>query len=146
MRRALLGILGVAMGTVLLVAAKARQPVPAPAPGPAALAMPAGPAATVRLPAGTYTVTGPVERTPHGVVQLRIIVAGGRLVDVVALRLPVGGRSTEVNQRAVPVLRREAIAAQSAHIHAVSGATNTSRAYAGSLQAALDAAVHGARH
>ncbi|OLB77376.1 MAG: hypothetical protein AUI14_16315 [Actinobacteria bacterium 13_2_20CM_2_71_6] len=138
MRRVVFGILGVAVGTSLLVGAKSHQP------GPAAT-MPVARAGAAHLPAGTYLVTGSIERTPHGLVQLRIGVVGGRFVDITVLRMPVGGRSTEINQRAVPVLRREALAAQSAQIDAVSGATNTSRGYARSLQAALDAAVHGVR-
>jgi uncharacterized protein with FMN-binding domain len=140
MRRALLGILGVAVGTALLVGVRGREP------GPPTLSGMVSPLRSpLHLPPGTYAVAGPVEQTPHGLVQVRIRVVGGRLVDVVALALPEGGRSTEINGRAVPVLRREALAAQCAHIDAVSGATNTSRAYALSLQAALDAAVRGVR-
>jgi uncharacterized protein with FMN-binding domain len=141
MRRAVLGILGIAIGTTLLVGVKSRQTVLA---APSA-AVSSAPSAAAHLPPGTYTVTGPMERTPHGQVQLRIGVSDGHMIDITAVRLPVGGRSTEINQVAVPVLRREALAAQSARIDAVSGATNTSRAYVRSLQAALDAAAHGIR-
>ena len=41
---------------------------------------------------------------------------------------------------AAPTLRREALAAQSAKIDTVSGATYTSEGYRQSLQAAIDAA------
>ena len=44
------------------------------------------------------------------------------------------------NDRAVPVLNSETLAAQSAQIDVVSGATYTSESYALSLQSALDAA------
>jgi uncharacterized protein with FMN-binding domain len=45
-----------------------------------------------------------------------------------------------VNSYAVPVLHDEALAAQSANIDTVSGATVTSNGYIRSLQSALDAA------
>lgn len=58
-----------------------------------------------------------------------------------ALELPSGdGRSQRISQAVAPILREEALAAQDAPIDLVSGATYTSRAYASSLQAALDAA------
>jgi uncharacterized protein with FMN-binding domain len=50
------------------------------------------------------------------------------------------GRDREINARALPVLTQETIAAQSAAIDTVSGATVTSNGYKESLQAALDAA------
>jgi uncharacterized protein with FMN-binding domain len=47
-------------------------------------------------------------------------------------------RSQRINSAAEPVLREEAIATDSADVSVVSGATYTSRAYAHSLQSALD--------
>ena len=41
-------------------------------------------------------------------------------------------------QQALPILQREALASQSAHIDSVSGATYTSEGYIQSLQSALD--------
>jgi uncharacterized protein with FMN-binding domain len=90
-------------------------------------------------------VTGPAIATPHGVVQVRISVTGNRLTDIVALQYAVGGRSTEINEWAIPLLRQEALSAQNARLHTLSGATYTSNAYKMSLQAALDAAAAG-RH
>jgi uncharacterized protein with FMN-binding domain len=147
MRRAVFTLLGIAAGTAAVVGAKIHPAVRyalaggPPAPTRRLAPRPSGPA----LPAGTYMVTGPVEPTPHGRVQVRVTVAGGRIADVTALQLPTGGRSTEINQAAVPVLRQEALVAQSADIDAVSGATNTSAGYVHSLQAALDAAKRGKR-
>jgi uncharacterized protein with FMN-binding domain len=46
-------------------------------------------------------------------------------------------RSIQINQRAIPVLRSEALQAQSASIDMVSGATDTSDAFVQSLQAAI---------
>ena len=54
-------------------------------------------------------------------------------------RLHLTARITQIPQ-AVPVLRQEALQAQSANIDTVSGATVTSQGYITSLQAALDAA------
>jgi uncharacterized protein with FMN-binding domain len=74
-------------------------------------------------------------------VQVKITYAGGRVTSVVAVRLPSGNsRDAEINNYAVPILIRETLAAQSANINAVSGATYTSDGYVQSLQSALDAA------
>lgn len=89
----------------------------------------------------TGTFTGPVVNTRYGPVQVEVTLTAGRLTDVRADELPVDrSRSAALSDRAAPVLRAEALAAQSARIDSVSGASITSRAYAQSLQAALDAA------
>jgi uncharacterized protein with FMN-binding domain len=46
-------------------------------------------------------------------------------------------RSVFINQNALPTLIQEAVQAQSAHIYIVSGATDTSDAFAQSLQSAI---------
>lgn len=56
------------------------------------------------------------------------------------MALPTGGHSGRISDEVGPLLRSEALAAQSAQIDVISGATYTSRAYATSLQSALDAA------
>ncbi|HEY0486804.1 MAG TPA: FMN-binding protein [Mycobacteriales bacterium] len=90
------------------------------------------------------TVDGPVTQTQWGPVQVRVTLSGGRITDVTALQYPQGnGRDAEINSYALPVLHDEVLAAQSAHVDAVSGATVTSDGYVTSLQAALDAAHHG---
>jgi uncharacterized protein with FMN-binding domain len=85
-------------------------------------------------------VTGPTVETRFGPVQVQIEVSGGTITDVLALQLPSGGRSGRISSAAEPTLHDEALAAQSAAIDGVSGATYTSRAYEQSLQAALDQA------
>jgi uncharacterized protein with FMN-binding domain len=88
------------------------------------------------------TVTGPPIPITHGVVQVRITVAAGRITGVAATRLPHDNDVSWTHSLlAAGVLAREAIVAQSAHIDAVSGATYTSKAYITSLQAAVDAAT-----
>jgi uncharacterized protein with FMN-binding domain len=46
-------------------------------------------------------------------------------------------RSIMINQQAIPILRSEALQAQSTRINMVSGATDTSYAFASSLQGAI---------
>ncbi len=89
----------------------------------------------------TQTVTGPAVSTRWGVVQVSVTLQDGAITDVTALQLPDGDRrSLQISQRVEPVLRSQALDAQSASIDGLSGATYTSTAYARSLQAALDSA------
>lgn len=90
--------------------------------------------------AGT-AVAGSVVPTRFGNVQVQITVSGGRITAATALQAPNRDRrDQQINGYAVPILNREAVAAQSADIDMVSGATITSRAYVQSLQSALDKA------
>jgi hypothetical protein len=92
-------------------------------------------------PTQAQTVTGPVVSTRWGTVQVEITVEGGQLTDVAAIQLPNGDRrSASISNQVEPMLRSQALSAQSAAIDGVSGATYTSNAYARSLQAALDTA------
>ena len=60
---------------------------------------------------------------------------------ITAISVPVypehTGRSVYISENAIPILRSEALRAQSAHVDLVSGATYTSDAFAGSLQSAI---------
>lgn len=86
-------------------------------------------------------VNGTVAQTRWGPVQVQVHIAAGKITDVKALRVPNGDRrDVEINSYAVPQLHDEVLAAQSAHVDAVSGATVTSDGYISSLQAALDQA------
>ncbi len=77
----------------------------------------------------------------YGYVQVRAIIQGGRLVDVQFLRYPNDrSYSVEVNNYAMPILKSEAIKAQSARVDIISGATNTSCAFITSLSSALSQA------
>jgi len=84
---------------------------------------------------------GTAEYTEWGNVQVEVTIGDGVIVDVAAVEYPTGRRSNEINDQAVPMLEAQAIALQSADLDIVSGATYTSRAYADSLQAALDQAA-----
>jgi len=88
---------------------------------------------------GTYK--GNTVQTRFGPVQVQITVANGKITDVTALQLTnTDGKSIQISNRAAPLLRSKVLAAQSANVQTVSGATITSDAYLTSLQAALDAA------
>lgn len=116
-----------ALGVLLLLGAKTLTSDPT-ALGPA-----------VNLVASDQgTVTGPLITTRYGPVQVRVTVAGGQVTDVQAVQLPTGGQSGQIADYSVPVLRREALAAQGAGLDAVSGASYTSQGYSESLQGALD--------
>ncbi|WP_208105602.1 FMN-binding protein, partial [Streptomyces sp. GC420] len=89
----------------------------------------------------TRTVTGATAQTKYGPVQVRITVTGGRITGATAVQSPSSSpRSSEISSTAVPELNQETLAAQSADIDTVSGATYTSAGYRQSLQSALDQA------
>jgi len=135
--------------------AAAGAAAPAGASGTTSAAAPAGssstgssaattdPAATQSTPppaaSGTVTIVGSTVQTRYGPVQVSVTFDGSNITDVQALQSPSRhGESVQINAYAIPVLNQEAVAADSAKIDTVSGATITSRAYEQSLQAAID--------
>jgi len=90
----------------------------------------------------TSVVDGAVYNNRWGDVQVEATFdANGALIDIVALKTPDDrDKSVRINDRAIPELTTEALAAQSASIDSVSGATYTSNDYSRSLQSAIDAA------
>ncbi|MHB8651834.1 MAG: FMN-binding protein [Minisyncoccota bacterium] len=85
---------------------------------------------------GTYT--GDAADAYYGNVQIEATIKGGRLTNVRFLQHPNNrGTSIEINSQAMPYLKQEAIAAQSARVNVVSGATFTSEAFQSSLTNAL---------
>jgi uncharacterized protein with FMN-binding domain len=86
----------------------------------------------------TRTVRGDAIQTRFGDVQVSVTLRARRLTAVRALQLPFDHpRSRFISQQVEPLLRQEALQAQSAQIDVISGATYTSEAYAQSLQSAL---------
>lgn len=130
MNRPALATAGTVLGLLLLIGGKAATSA-----DPLAFA---GQSNVALAPTAQGIVTGPVITNRYGPVQVRVTVKGGKLTDVQAVALPTGGKSGSIADYSAPILRREALAAQGAGIHAVSGATYTSEGYASSLQAALD--------
>jgi len=112
--------------------------VPIITPQPSAAA--SGPNPTGRYKNGTYT--GSVADAFYGNIQVQVVISGGKITDVIFLQSP-NDRSTsiEINSQAMPLLKQEAIQAQSAQVSGVSGATASSGAFIQSLQSALQQAV-----
>lgn len=96
-------------------------------------------AAKAATTTGTKTVAGAVAQNQYGSVQVKVTVANGKITNITALQLPVSDpKSAQISQFAAPQLQSEALAAQSAKIDGVSGASYTSQSYETSLQSALD--------
>jgi uncharacterized protein with FMN-binding domain len=82
---------------------------------------------------------GTLVQTRFGPIQIRISLRDGKIDDVTAITAPSGNpRTDQINAAALPKLRERALAARSADIETVSGATYTSAGYRESLQAAID--------
>jgi len=88
---------------------------------------------------GQYT--GQVADAYYGNIQVRVTIQSGKLSNVEFLQYPNDRMtSMHINSQAMPYLKQEAIAAQSASVDGVSGATDTSQAFIQSLSSALKAA------
>ena len=86
----------------------------------------------------TGTFDGNTASTRWGPVQVRIVVKDGKIIDASALKSPDGDRrSQSISNQAIPYLVQETLAAQSAQISGVSGASYTSNGWFTSLQSAL---------
>jgi uncharacterized protein with FMN-binding domain len=84
------------------------------------------------------SATGQSVFNGYGNVQVKVTVSGGQITNISAVQLPNGDpRSAQISSYAAPTLVQQAMAAQSANINGVSGATYTSQAFAQSLQSAL---------
>ena len=104
----------------------------------------ATPAATVSAPATQATApqgvngtfSGPSINVNYGNVQVQITVKDGKIVDATALQAP-SGRNDRWTNMALPILKKQTLAAQSASIQGASGASYTSYGWYTSLQGAL---------
>ena len=84
------------------------------------------------------TFTGGLGNTPYGPVQVQITLVNGKITNATALTYPTGSfRDQQINQQAIPYLIQETLAAQSANIQGVGGASYTSQGWVVSLQSAL---------
>ncbi|WP_201411055.1 FMN-binding protein [Mesorhizobium sp. J8] len=113
-------------------------PIPQPRPDyPPARIIHAG----MKLAAHGYTdgvYTGPPADAYYGIIQIQALVQGGRVTALKVLKYPNDRRtSVSINRQALPMLRDEAISAQSADVDIISGATLTSKAFIQSLGGAL---------
>jgi uncharacterized protein with FMN-binding domain len=88
---------------------------------------------------GVYT--GDLADAFYGNVRVQVTISGAKLSDVEFIDYPNDrSNSIRINTRAMPLLKSEAIQAQSASVDIVSGATATSEAFIKTLQSALDQA------
>jgi uncharacterized protein with FMN-binding domain len=160
LRRVILAICATAVALVLLLSFKTHtqsglgsSPAAAlgsPAPGDGATgaaSASASPAKSGTADSGNAaggavkTVTGAAWPTIYGPVQVQLTVKADKIAAVNAVEYPEETpRDQQINSYAIPQLNQEALAADSAHIDTVSGATYTSGGYIGSLQNALDKA------
>ena len=100
---------------------------------------PSSPPTSTPSSSGTRTVLGAEVQYAYGELELKVTVTGGKITDVQpAVDNAFDPRSAQINSYAEPQLQSQTLAAQSANIDGVSGATFTSQAYVQSLQAALD--------
>jgi uncharacterized protein with FMN-binding domain len=121
---------------------------PSPSPSGSPLATPSAaprPSPTPSPKASTNgSFTGADVPNRFGDVQVRVVITDGRITDVQALVLPTDrAQSAYISQVAGPMLRTEALQAQSAQIDIIGGATYTSESYAQSLESALQQAHRG---
>jgi uncharacterized protein with FMN-binding domain len=85
---------------------------------------------------GTYTGTTVQHR--YGSVTVAVTISGGKITNVTAQALDPGDRrSQSIDSQAVPIMKSEVLAANSANVQTLSGATYTTTAYVTSLQSAL---------
>ena len=98
----------------------------------------ATPATTPKAAGISGTFTGAAGNTRYGPVQVQITVVNNVITGATALTYPTGSfRDQQINQQAIPYLIQETLAAQSANIQGVGGASYTSQGWVDSLQSAL---------
>ena len=92
--------------------------------------------APIAVDTAAQSFTGVEVGTRYGPVQVKIMVKNGKIVDAQTVQAPTGS-SDRYTQMSVPVLRERTIAAQSANVQAVSGASFTSYGWYTSLASAI---------
>ncbi len=83
------------------------------------------------------SIAGDVVDTVYGPIQVTITVESGRISEVALTQAPTG-RNAQWTNYAAPILVEQTLAAQSANIAGVSGATYTSQGFVQSLQSAIN--------
>jgi uncharacterized protein with FMN-binding domain len=125
--------------TTAVTSSAAQDTTQSQSPTPAAPAQTqaATPTPTAKSVSGTFT--GPVVNVSYGNVQVQITVSNGKITDAQALQAPTG-RNDRYTSFAIPILRKQTLAAQSDAIQGASGASYTSYGWYKSLQGALSKA------
>ena len=118
---------------------------PTPAPTPTKVADPTSAPTKTATPTPVQTQTskgvsgvfaGPAIFVNYGTVQVEITVKDGHITDATALQAPTG-RNDRWTNMALPILKKQTLAAQSDAIQGASGASYTSYGWQKSLQGAL---------
>ena len=151
MRRVVLAVTGTIAGLVALLSFKSHSPtVPVAATTGTGGASSSSSSSATTVPGefrsvagpltqGETTITGKVGHTVYGPVQVQLVVKSGEIVKVAILEQPTNTiHDIQIGEFAFPKLIGETLAAQSAKIDAVSGASYTSAGYIASLQSAVD--------
>jgi uncharacterized protein with FMN-binding domain len=130
----------VSVGKVVVPSASsASAAAPATDPSTSSGSSSATTAPTATSSSGTYT--GTEVQYQYGEIEISITVKDGKIAGI---SLPVNTaedpQSASINSQAVPILTKEALAAQGINFDSVSGATYTSNAFAQAFQSALDKA------
>lgn len=104
-------------------------------PGIFVTAMPSS-ASSGKYKDGSYD--GTVEDAFYGMLQVRVVIKSGKIVDVLPLQYPSDNNtSRSINEQAFPILKSEAIQVQSSQVDIVTGASDSSPAFSKSLASAL---------
>ena len=100
---------------------------------------PAGHGGTTVPPTGIRSATGSVVNYYYGTLSVTVTANGSHITQVAIASLNDGGNgySAYVDGQSIPILKQEAMTAQSANIQSVSGASYTSAGFTQSLQSAL---------
>jgi uncharacterized protein with FMN-binding domain len=94
---------------------------------------------TTAAPTATRSATGDSANYYFGVLSVKVTVSGTKITNISIASIDDGGnpRSAYVDQASIPLLEQQALAAQSASIQGVSGASYTSAGFEQSLHSAL---------
>jgi uncharacterized protein with FMN-binding domain len=87
--------------------------------------------------ASTKTYKGAVEKNHYSDVQVSITVSGKKIKSISVSANPQDQQSYQRESYALPLLRKEALKAQSYKIHTISQVTTTSEAFIASLESAM---------
>ena len=113
------------------------------APAPTSSSAPSVPATsrTSAAPSALRSLTGSTVNYNYGTLAVAVTVQGKTITNISVPSLNDGGNSysQSLDSMSIPILTKEAMAAQSAHIQSVSGASYTSAGFIQSLQSALTA-------
>jgi len=138
----------IAVRPVKIAPAPTLAPVIKPTPTSAPTSTPSSKPTPVPTPVvnqGKYkngTYNGSQADASYGIIQVQAVITNGKISDVKFLSYPNDRQhSLQVSNYAMPILKREAITAQSENVNTVSGASYTSAAFIESLGSALSQAI-----